>query len=55
MQYGVPAGSGIRPFLGDYNGIVSLPTSTGLTFTGPGKTYCALPTNLEIYFARVAQ
>ena len=52
-QYGVPAGSTVRPFIGDYNGIVSLPTSAGMTWTGPGKTTGALPTNLEIYFASV--
>jgi hypothetical protein len=52
-QYGVPSGSGIRPFIGDYDGIVSLPTSVGMTWTGPGKTYGALPTNLEVYFGRV--
>ncbi|HZE08948.1 MAG TPA: hypothetical protein VE110_09365, partial [Gemmatimonadaceae bacterium] len=51
--YGVPSGSGISPFIGDYNGIVSLAGSAGMTWTGPGKTYGALPTNLEIYFARV--
>ena len=51
--YGVPDGDGIRPFLGDYNGIVSLSSTAGMTWTGPGKTFGALPTNLEIYFARV--
>ncbi|HUR00541.1 MAG TPA: sialidase family protein [Gemmatimonadaceae bacterium] len=52
-QYGVPAGSTVRPFLGDYNGIASLAGSAGMTWTGPGRTTGALPTNLEIYFARV--
>ena len=55
-QYGVPSSSsstGIRPFIGDYDGIVSLPTSVGMTWTGPGKTYGALPTNLEVYFGSV--
>jgi hypothetical protein len=52
-QYGVPSGSGIRPFIGDYDGIVSTATSVGMAWTGPGKTYGALPTNLEVYFARV--
>jgi len=52
-QYGVPSGSGFRPFIGDYDGIVSLPGSVGMTWTGPGKTYGALPINLEVYFARV--
>ena len=49
-QYGVPSGSGIRPFIGDYNGIVSLTNGAAMTWTGVGKTYGALPTNLEIYF-----
>jgi len=52
-QYGVPSGSGFRPFIGDYNGIISLPGSAGMTWTGAGKTYGSLPTNLEIYFASV--
>ena len=52
--WGVPSGSGIRPFIGDYNGIVSLPTSAGMTWTGAGtKNYGALKTNLEIYFGSV--
>ncbi|MFL5605803.1 MAG: sialidase family protein [Gemmatimonadaceae bacterium] len=49
-QYGVPSGTGVRPFIGDYNGIVSTPTGAGMAWTGPGKTYGALPTNYEIYF-----
>jgi hypothetical protein len=53
-QYGVPDGSGIRPFIGDYDGIISLPTSAGMTWTGPGKTFGALPTNLEVYFGKVS-
>jgi hypothetical protein len=53
-QYGVPDGSGIRPFIGDYDGIVSLPTAAAMTWTGPGKTYGALPTNLEVYFGKVS-
>ena len=52
-QYGVPDGSGIRPFIGDYDGIVSLASSVGMTWTGPGKSFGALPTNLEVYFGRV--
>lgn len=52
-QYGVPSGSGIRPFIGDYDGIVSTPASVGMTWTGPGRTYGALPTNLEVYYANV--
>ena len=52
-QFGVPDGSGVRPFIGDYDGIISLPTSVGMTWTGPGKTYGALPTNLEVYFGKL--
>jgi len=52
-QYGVPDGSGIRPFIGDYDGIISLPTSVGMTWTGPGKSSGALPTNLEVYFGKL--
>jgi hypothetical protein len=52
--WGVPSGSGVRPFIGDYNGIVSLATGAGMTWTGPGtRNYGILPTNLEIYFASV--
>lgn len=51
--YGVPAGSGVRPFIGDYNGIVSLVNMAGMTWTGVGKTFGTLPTNLEIFFASV--
>ena len=53
-QYGVPAGSGVIPFIGDYDGIASLPDAALLTWTGPGKTYGELPTNLEIYFGKVS-
>jgi hypothetical protein len=52
-QYGVPSGSGFRPFIGDYDGIVSQPGWVGMTWTGPGKTYGALPINLEVFFGRV--
>ncbi|HMJ17924.1 MAG TPA: sialidase family protein [Gemmatimonadaceae bacterium] len=53
--WGVPSGSGVRPFIGDYNGIVSLASSAGMTWTGAGtKNYGTLPTNLEIYFASVS-
>ncbi|HEY3114828.1 MAG TPA: sialidase family protein [Gemmatimonadaceae bacterium] len=51
--YGVPAGTGVRPFIGDYNGIVSLDNSAGMTWTGVGRTFGTLPDNLEIFFARV--
>ena len=52
-QYGVPSGSSFRPFIGDYDGIVSTATSVGMTWTGPGKSSGALPTNLEVYFGSV--
>jgi hypothetical protein len=52
-KYGVPSGSSVRPFIGDYNGIASSATAAGMTWTGVGKTYGTLPTNLEIFFARV--
>jgi hypothetical protein len=54
-QYGVPdtTTTGIRPFIGDYDGIISLPTAVGMAWTGPGKTYGALPTNLEVFFGRL--
>ena len=48
-----PSGDGIRPFIGDYDGIVSTPATVGMTWIGPSKTYGALPTNLEVYFASV--
>jgi hypothetical protein len=53
--WGVPASSTtVRPFIGDYNGIVSLASSAGMTWTGAGtRNYGTLPTNLEIYFASV--
>jgi hypothetical protein len=49
-QYGVPSGGGVRPFIGDYTGIVSLSTTAAMAWTGPGKTYGTLPTNYEVYF-----
>ncbi|MFN2570075.1 MAG: sialidase family protein [Gemmatimonadales bacterium] len=54
--YGVPCSScanGIRPFIGDYDGIVSLAGGAAMVWTGPGKTYGQYPTNLEVYFASV--
>jgi hypothetical protein len=51
--YGVPSGSGVRPFIGDYNGIVSLDGMAGMTWTGVGRTFGTLPTNLEIFFGSV--
>jgi len=53
-QYGVPSGAGIRPFVGDYNGMVSTNDRVGITWTGVGPTFGRLNTNLEIYFASVA-
>ena len=32
----------------------SLPSAVGMTWTGPGKTYGALPVNLEVHFGRIA-
>jgi hypothetical protein len=51
--YGVPSGGGVSPFIGDYNGLVSLAGTAGMTWTGVGATFGALPTNLEIFFASV--
>jgi hypothetical protein len=51
--YGVPSGGGVSPFIGDYNGLVSLARTAGMTWTGVGATFGALPTNLEIFFASV--
>jgi hypothetical protein len=54
-QYGVPSSSasGFRPFIGDYNGIVSLPTSAAFAWTGVGKSYGYPPINLDIFFGSV--
>ena len=52
-QYGVPSGSGFRPFIGDYNGIVSLPTKAAFAWTGVGKSYGPPPINLDIFFGAV--
>ena len=51
--YGVPFGSTIRPFIGDYNAIVSLADRAGLAWTGVGPTSGRLNTNLEIFFGSV--
>jgi hypothetical protein len=48
--FGVPNGTTVRPFIGDYTGIVSLSGSAAMAWTGPGTTYGKLPTNYEIYF-----
>ena len=49
--WGVPSSSalGYRPFIGDYNGIVSTDAFAGMTFTGVAAPQ---PFNLEIYFAK---
>ena len=51
--YGVPSGSGFSPFIGDYNGIVSLPTKAAFAWTGVGKNPGNPPINLDIYFGSV--
>lgn len=52
--WGVPSSSalGYRPFIGDYNGLVSRDAWAGLTWTGVAAPQ---PYNLEIYFAKVTQ
>ena len=52
-QYGVPNGSSFEPFIGDYNGIVSLPTKAAFAWTGVGKSYGSPPINLDIFFGSV--
>ena len=47
-QWGVPAGAGFRPFIGDYNGIASTNASAYMTWTGVADPQ---PYNLEIEFA----
>jgi hypothetical protein len=51
--YGVPSGSGFSPFIGDYNGIVSLPTRAAFAWTGVGKAPGNPPINLDIFFGSV--
>ncbi len=48
--WGVPSGSGFRPFIGDYNGIASTATSAHITWTGVSQP---APFNLDIYTATV--
>lgn len=48
-QWGVPSGSGFRPFIGDYNGMVSFTNGAGFTWTGVGAT--GAPFNLEVDYA----
>jgi hypothetical protein len=53
---GVPAAgspTGLRPFIGDYNGIASLAGHAVLTWTGIGPRFGALNDNLEILFGSV--
>ena len=52
-QSGVPSGSGFSPFIGDYNGIVSLPTKAAFAWTGVGKPVGNPPINLDIFFGSV--
>jgi hypothetical protein len=47
-EWGVPSGSGFRPFIGDYNGIASTNTTAAMTWTGVADPK---PLNLEIDFA----
>jgi hypothetical protein len=49
-QWGVPGGAAPRPFIGDYNGIASTPTTAHLTWTGVADP---APYNLEIDYATV--
>lgn len=49
-QWGVPEGADFRPFIGDYNGIASTPTSARLTWTGVSPP---APFNLDIEYATV--
>lgn len=49
-QWGVPSGSGFRPFIGDYNGIASTNDVAELTWTGVSAP---APYNLDIYAATV--
>ena len=53
-KWGVPSSSasGFRPFIGDYNGMVSTDGFTAITWTGVAKPQ---PLNLEIDFASIAQ
>jgi hypothetical protein len=44
----VPEGTGVRPFIGDYNGIASTNTTACMTWTGIASPQ---PYNLEIEFA----
>src|SRR6266581_8024888 len=55
-QYGVPCSTcvgGIRPFLGDYNGIASLSSQALMTWTGVASKTGTANDNLEIFFGSV--
>ncbi len=55
-QYGVPCGScpnGIRPFIGDYNGIAATAGGAVMTWTGVAPKTGTANDNLEIYFGSV--
>ena len=49
-QWGVPSGTGFRPFIGDYNGMISTASSAAIAWTGVASPQ---PFNLEIDFASV--
>jgi hypothetical protein len=49
-QWGVPSGSGFRPFIGDYNGQISTNAFAGITWTGFASPQ---PFNLEVDYATV--
>jgi hypothetical protein len=48
-EWGVPQGTGFRPFIGDYNGIASTNSFAAMTWTGVAPPQ---PFNLEIDFAK---
>jgi hypothetical protein len=50
--WGVPSSTGFRPFIGDYNGMISTDSATGITWTGVAPPQ---PFNLEIDFASIPQ
>jgi len=45
--------TGIRPFIGDYNGIASLADHAVMTWTGVAPKTGTLNDNLEIFFGSV--
>jgi hypothetical protein len=51
-DWGVPSSSalGRRPFIGDYNGMISTPTTAAIAWTGVAQP---APYNLEIDYATV--